>query len=302
MTGKNSMFTFNNKKLRVAVCAFALIIFLCSCANEKQENEKPAALPTPTTYPEVEADETKPLLFEDETVYENWIYCFLDVNDNNVAERFSFTNVRKNPDDASVITARLAVEFDFARNDSDDNIYIERTGGALVKPDNIYVSVTDDGALIILEDSNAFTGQEYYPFIYSRSTGLLAELFIDDAYTFPENGISKSSYLDEASFSAVKSDEDAVTVSYKDSFSTVIKPIHTEQSVLAEGYSVTFDKSNIVMSFDADSKTMLLGLPCSFNANESTQNTIDKISSNMLITLRFAVNKLQIIDISFNDK
>ena len=294
--------SFNNYKLRIVACFFAILILLCSCAKEKQDNEKPAALPTPTPYPEVEADETKPLLFEDETVYENWIYCFLDVNDNNVAERFSFTNVRKNPDDASVITARLAIEFDFARNDSDDNIYIERTGGALVKPDNIYASVTDDGALIILEDSNAFTGQEFYPFIYSQSTGRIDELFIDDAYTFPENGMSRTGYLDETAYSAVKQDENAVIVSYKNGFSTVINQIRTEQSVLAESYSVTFDKSNIVMSFDAESKTMLLGLPCSFNANESAQNIIDKMNFNMMITLRFADNKLQIADISFNDR
>ena len=276
------------------ILVFALL--LCACSGKTAvmpTDNKPQPQETPA--PEAEIQQNEPYLNDGETLYENWVYTFVDVDGNGTDERFSFEYVIKNPDNAQDITARLIVESDFGEDGADTPVILERAAVSLIKPEAIYASPTDEGALIVIKDSHAVCGEELYAF---RFSGSLSEISYGTPVLFPGNGFSSLASSERILASAVR-DGSNLSVSY-DGFTASLIP--RGASPLCDTYSLKFNGSDMIMSYEERTRTFIIGLSGSAVGNPAEDGTSDTIPFNAIISLRYDNGILQLSDISFFGK
>lgn len=141
-----------------------------------------------------------PLLFEGETLFGGWAFQLLNVDGNEIDDRISFVNVTTTPDTNEVITARLAIEFDYGTETEKEPIFIERVGGDPVHPR--LQCVNKYGETLIIIKNPCFGGsiseERLYAFVYSD--GVLNEIFTNEQNEFPENSIVKLPCFDNSNF------------------------------------------------------------------------------------------------------
>ena len=288
------------KKLLLAVVILTLMLSSCHKDTKPDDNSKSdtAASATASIEPEIVFTEAEPFLLEGEQVYENWAYTFIDMDNNNIAERISFTNITKDEAD-SPMTTRLAIEFDFAnKNSRHEPVYIEREGGVIVHPE-IYCANAEDCTVIFVKDPYAAHGEELYPFKYT-SDGILTEFNQETPKRFPDNALSKSSMLRLTDARIVKSDNGnkkmtIILGKHKFDFSFMTDTY----SDLCSEYKFMPEQKNIIINFEPNSQTVIYGLCGILTGYDSGTSSLNAISVQALVTLKCSSGAFVITDVNF---
>ncbi|NLB61139.1 MAG: hypothetical protein GX802_01745, partial [Clostridiales bacterium] len=193
-----------------------------------------------------------PLLFEGETLFGGWAYQLLDVDGNEIEDRISFVNVTTTPETNEVITARLAIEFDYGTETDKEPVFIERTGGQPVHP-RLQCVNTDDETLIILKDPSfggSISVEILYAFVYSD--GALNEIYTNEQNEFPENSIAQSNCFDNSNFNMEWKDDTTFEVWYgdgeKSEFAISEETFNYENFDSEYGFKLWFDDN--ILEFD----------------------------------------------------
>ena len=276
------------------VIMLIILLALSGCTTENRVAEK-VPNEVASSAPEIIADESEPMLMAGEKLYGDWLYTFLDLDGNDYAERISFTYVVKNPDNENSITARIAIEYDFAtKNSYKDPLFIERAADSLITPKELYASQTDDGALIIIKDTLAACGEDMYAFKYK--TGELSELHNTESQRFPENAMSKAYIFNSTEYTVSKSDESTLSIKIRDE-QFAFEPELGEGLELSDSYVLRFNTNDLIMSYEPESMTLLFGAAGTLSASSS--DMIIQIKA--LITLKYRDGNFRITDIALSN-
>ena len=277
----------------IAVC----MLLLTSCKVQKTTTDtgKPEK-PVETAAMKAADREDEPLLYEGEKLYENWVFTYLDADSDGKQDRISFMYVIKDPDNSNAITARLAVETDYPGGGADTAVILERAAESLIKPNAVYASATDDGAVIVLKDAHAPNGEELYVFRYVKDGGL-NEIPSDQTAGFPANKVSSMSFSDGGAY-AVRTSDKGFDISFGGKTFSFI----TDRKMPTGEIAVKYNTNDVIMSYEKESCTFIIGMSGSLVARVASDTAAESIPFNAVIVLRYDSGIIKLMNISFSER
>lgn len=291
------------KKLFAILVALTVILSACNSAPKKNDTKaSDTVLSSSVAQDAQQAADVKqePLLFEGESVYENWAYTFIDIDGNNKNDRVSFANIIKN-DNESGITARLAIEFDFYDKSTDiPPVYIERNSNIGMHPE-ISCATIPNGALIFLKNSYAINGEELYLFQYTLG-GALGEFYLKNSGQFPLNSLNNSSLLSPSSMRIEQFNDTTLKVTIGSSSDFFFTPVLSETEQLCPTYEFRLKPKSVKMSFDPQSKTIVYGANGSLNGIDIIHAYNHSIPVYLMITIYCGSGAFSVTDICLTSK
>lgn len=287
----------NKLLILLLICAFALTS--CNATKQTKSNSSVASdSHTTTEEPKILFAQPEPLLLAGETANDKWAYVYMDIDDNDIAERISFTNITKTNEKHPRTFSRLAIEFDCAGESTTkkEPVLMELNSGANTHPE-ITCSKFDDCTLIFIKDPYAAHGEELYPFKYTTDKKLEAL----NTNTYPNNGFCSSGILALDYVRVMKSGNGEMRV-ILDNQSYPFNPMSKSYDMLCSEYTFESDGQTRIINFDSESKLIVYGESGVLNSNESSSILLNSIPVQIMITLEYAANKFIVNSVSFSTR